>query len=252
MIVNKDWKPNFYKYEKVRRSGRYNMIMEADKAIKACGVSSREYRDIILSYSTYKRYTEAEYGAVATSIFEWWGECWDYAEMSPQTAKLLLAAILDNTLNFNAEITTRRDHHAAEKLAQIAGTTVEEFVNWYFSEVSKTINADVQNSLLLDHKTVSIPGQKEHLTFTQITIWDAEDIFTHGAQITEIMDSITPDWVVSISALHERKNYMLASSTKWKQYFMNLLKANKFNHWLVTDHMLLRKEIIKRMLDSNS
>ena len=40
------------------------MIMEADKAIKACGISSREYRDIILGYNTYKRYIEAEYGTV--------------------------------------------------------------------------------------------------------------------------------------------------------------------------------------------
>lgn len=64
MIVNKNWKPNFYKYEKVRRSGRYNMIAEANKAIKACGISSREYRDIILSYSTYKRYVEEEYDTI--------------------------------------------------------------------------------------------------------------------------------------------------------------------------------------------
>lgn len=40
------------------------MIMEAEQAIKACGISSREYRDIILGYSTYKRYIEAEYGTV--------------------------------------------------------------------------------------------------------------------------------------------------------------------------------------------
>ena len=63
-LINDNWKPNFYKYEKVRRSGRYNMIMEANQAIKACGMSSREYRDIILGYSTYKRYVEAEYGSI--------------------------------------------------------------------------------------------------------------------------------------------------------------------------------------------
>lgn len=55
-LINENWKPNFYKYEKVRRSGRYNMVMEADKAIKACDISSREYQDVILSYGTYKRY----------------------------------------------------------------------------------------------------------------------------------------------------------------------------------------------------
>ena len=40
------------------------MIMEANKAIKACGITSREYRDIILSYDMYKGYIEAEYGTV--------------------------------------------------------------------------------------------------------------------------------------------------------------------------------------------
>lgn len=64
MTVNENWKPNFYRYEKVRRSGRYNMIMEAKQAIKACDINSREYRDILLNYGNYKRYVEAEYGTV--------------------------------------------------------------------------------------------------------------------------------------------------------------------------------------------
>lgn len=64
MVVNEDWKSSFYKYEKVRRSGRYNMIMEARRAIEACGISSREYRDILLNYNVYKRYIEAEYGTI--------------------------------------------------------------------------------------------------------------------------------------------------------------------------------------------
>lgn len=63
-LINEDWKPNFYKYEKVRRSGRYNMVMEADKAIKAYGISSREYRGILLNYNHYKRYVEAKYESV--------------------------------------------------------------------------------------------------------------------------------------------------------------------------------------------
>lgn len=71
-------------------------------------------------------------GAVATLVFEWWGKCWDYGKMSPDVAKLLLAAILDNTLYFNAEITTQRDRDAADKLAGIARITVEEFADWYF------------------------------------------------------------------------------------------------------------------------
>jgi len=63
-LINENWKPNFYKYEKVRRSGRYNMIMETEQAIKACGISGREYRDILLHYNAYKRYVEAKYEPV--------------------------------------------------------------------------------------------------------------------------------------------------------------------------------------------
>lgn len=63
-LINENWKLNFYKYEKVRRSSGYNMIMEARQAIKVCGISGREYRDILLNYNTYKRYIEVQYESV--------------------------------------------------------------------------------------------------------------------------------------------------------------------------------------------
>lgn len=31
------------------------MIMEAEQAIKACGMNSQKHQDVILGYSTYKR-----------------------------------------------------------------------------------------------------------------------------------------------------------------------------------------------------
>lgn len=40
------------------------MIVEAEQAVKACDISSREYRDIILNYNQYKRYVEAKYESV--------------------------------------------------------------------------------------------------------------------------------------------------------------------------------------------
>lgn len=42
-LVELYWKLNLYKYEKVRRSGRYNMIMEAEQVIKACGITSQGF-----------------------------------------------------------------------------------------------------------------------------------------------------------------------------------------------------------------
>ncbi len=40
------------------------MIMEVEQAIKTCSISSRECKDILLSYNHYKRYIEAEYESV--------------------------------------------------------------------------------------------------------------------------------------------------------------------------------------------
>ncbi len=44
-------KGQFQQYEKVRRSGKYNMIMDADQAIKATGLPQKVYWKIIDDYT---------------------------------------------------------------------------------------------------------------------------------------------------------------------------------------------------------
>ena len=190
------------------------------------------------------RFVYEKIGAVATSIFEWWGNCWDYAKMSPQIARLLLAAILDNTLNFNAEITTTRDHVAAEKLAQIANTTVTDFSEKYFSDVSATIIADLKNSLLND---IKLP-QNSDLHFAQLTIWDIASLRNRSNEIAEAMNQASDNWLVNIICISERKNYLHASSVTTAEYFTNLLNLQTAGDWLVSDKLWLRKEIIAKML----
>lgn len=188
-------------------------------------------------------------GAVATSIFEWWGECWDYNKMSPEIAKLLLGAILDNTLNFNADITTERDRQATNKLAQIAKTTLEDFTTWYFSAVSQTILTDLQNALVKDCKQVILPSNQESFTFAQLTIWDSEKIVDQADQITKIMNNKSQNWLVSIICIAEKQNYLLASSPEIIAYFTTLLNLQPKGNWLTSNQLYLRKEILGKMLD---
>lgn len=187
-------------------------------------------------------------GAVATSIFEWWGECWDYDKMSPEIAKLLLAAILDNTLNFNASITTDRDHAAAEKLATIIDTTVEDFAAWYFTKVSQTVIADLQNSLLQDCKTATLPTDQSTFTFCQLTLWDVQSVIKQPEKIAEILTGKDSAWLVNILCISERRNYILTSSTQLAEYFADLLSLKSQGSWLVSDQLFLRKEILGKML----
>lgn len=187
-------------------------------------------------------------GAVATSIFEWWSECWDYDKMSPEIAKLLLGAILDNTLNFNAQITTERDHAAAHQLAKIAKTNLPDFTTWYFSEVSQTIIADLQSSLLQDCKTVTLPTDQSKFTFCQLTLWDVKSIIKQQAKITQIMNEHHKSWLVSILCISEKRNYIIASSPEIRAYLTKLLNLNPTEDWLTSSQLYLRKEIIGKML----
>ena len=56
---------NFYHYELVRRSGKYNMITEAKLAAKSAGLDMTTYHKIILEYEHLRRVAEIRYGSMA-------------------------------------------------------------------------------------------------------------------------------------------------------------------------------------------
>lgn len=191
-------------------------------------------------------------GAVATSVFEWWGECWDYGKMSPEIAKLLLAAILDNTLNFNADITTERDRKAAEQLASIAKTSVKDFARWYFGTVSKTIVDDLSDSLLGDIKMVDVPVVGEKIAFGQLALWDAQHIFKNRAEIIKTMDEKYDEWLVSVLNISEKQNYILAATSQIDDYFIKLLELKNNGEWSISNQLYLRKEIMAKVLEKSA
>ena len=55
---------NFYHYELVRRSGKYNMITEAKLAAESAGLDMITYRKIILEYEHLRRIAEIRYGSM--------------------------------------------------------------------------------------------------------------------------------------------------------------------------------------------
>lgn len=55
---------NFYRYEQVRRGGKYNMIMEAKLAMAEAGLKAKDYADVISHYSEYKSAIEDNFDSV--------------------------------------------------------------------------------------------------------------------------------------------------------------------------------------------
>ena len=62
-MTNKDLK-NWKKYELVRRSGMYNMMVEYKEASKEAKLSIQNYINILKRYSIIKDYIVKEYGDV--------------------------------------------------------------------------------------------------------------------------------------------------------------------------------------------
>ena len=52
-LLQPDICQNFYRYERVRRGGKYNMIMDARLAMIEAELSAKEYADVISHYSEY-------------------------------------------------------------------------------------------------------------------------------------------------------------------------------------------------------
>lgn len=55
---------NFYRYEQVRRGGKYNMIMEAKLAMAEADLKAKDYADVISHYSEYKSAIEDNFDSV--------------------------------------------------------------------------------------------------------------------------------------------------------------------------------------------
>lgn len=216
-------------------------------------VPDEQILELIDHHFGYEKYWKRELGnraiiepigAVATSIFEWWGECWDYAKMPKSIAKLLLAAILDNTLNFSAEITTARDHVAADKLAEIINVMLEDFTAWYFSEVSKIVMQDLESAVFADRKV------KNGITFYQLALWNARVVLPMLPELIEKFNSASKAWFLNVISIEEGYNYAAASSERLDRYFADLLDLKESGEILISKRVHLRKEILKLMQES--
>lgn len=185
-------------------------------------------------------------GSVATIIVEKYEENNLLDKMDKNIAKLLMAAILDNTLNFTAEITKKRDKDAYNKLEKIADDFT--FKKLYFSECQKVVEDDLINSIIND---VKIEESSKYLpkVLGQLTIWNVTTILDKKDLIKEVMNSYGNEWLINIISLEENKSYILCSNENVKNNISKLFNCTTACDVLIISPAKLRKEIIKFALD---
>ncbi|MBO4245375.1 MAG: DHH family phosphoesterase [Bacilli bacterium] len=182
-------------------------------------------------------------GSVATLIVEKYEQANLFNQIDTNLAKLLMAAILDNTLNFTAKITTSKDIETYQKLTNLINN--EDFASNYFLEVENTIitnlNEAIKNDIKITHINDWLPD-----SFGQLTIWDASLI--KETELRKIMDSYSDKWLMNLISLKDNTSYLIVSNNMVLDKLNQFLKGDNIDLGLILKPAMLRKEIMQKAI----
>ena len=180
-------------------------------------------------------------GSVATIIVEKYEQCNLLQEIDIEVAKLLMAAILDNTLNFTAKITNERDKVAYSKLEKIINDV--NFSDMYFSECQDTIESNLEEAIVNDLKFEKVNEYLPHI-FGQLTIWDINKLLRQVNKIEEIISKYGDEWIINIISLKDNTSYIICSDDRVKSNIEKLFDCRSNHNMLIVEPAKLRKEIM--------
>lgn len=192
-------------------------------------------------------------GAACTQVYESWVRSGLLSKMSEVSARLLISGILDNTLNFKAGVTTRRDHEAYESLLSIAHLPAD-WTAHYFQECEVSIFANIAGALTNDTKIVTFKNlHSDSIAVGQLVIWNADRaVGEYQNVIKETMASHSQDWFVNVVSISDGKSFFLASNSKIAKWAERILGVKFIDDLAVAERLWLRKEIIKQDLLAES
>ncbi len=187
-------------------------------------------------------------GAAATLIFREYKRSNLLNKIPEMSAELLAAAILSNTLNFKAEITTEEDWTAYKELQQYFHYT-EIFAKDYFNEVQNVIESNLVDALINDTKRVN-----EELLITQLEIWDAEKLLNNYMNtIKEFLASKTNKYsFLNLIELGKDRNFLIFNGKETLEYVKRYFPEFSYDYdtlTAITPRVKLRKELLRKFID---
>jgi len=182
-------------------------------------------------------------GAAATLIYREWKKAGLEGQMTRPTARLLMAAILDNTLDLTSSNTTEEDREAFAALCRQAGED-DTFRAAYFSEVQKNVEADLQNALKNDIKRV---GEHPALPayVAQLCVWDAEGMLEKLPAIRGWLDGLAGGWMLNLIDINRRCSYFVCDGRECQARLGEIFGVRFEGGVAKSDKPYLRKQILK-------
>ena len=185
-------------------------------------------------------------GAAATLIYREWKKSGLADQMSRSTALLLIAAILDNTLNLTSSNTTKEDIAVFKALCQKEGVD-DRWCASYFSQVQESVEADLKNALFDDVKTVhnieALPSK-----VAQLCVWDAHTILEQLPQIRQWFEEYRDNWMLNIIDIKRQCSYFVCDGIHHQQELERIFEVHFESGIARSPIPYLRKEIIKTII----
>lgn len=185
-------------------------------------------------------------GACATLIWEEYKKR-GYADKISQTdARLLYAAIISNTLNFKAKITSPRDVTAFKELSPLVDLP-KTWIEKYFIDQEDIIYKNPREAIINDIKIIEFPNLKMKITIGQMELWDAKKFVTdYRHLIKEVLDEFDHNqWFFNSPCISKGKNYVYSENEDVRKILEKNFGIKFMDGIGETKELILRKEIVR-------
>jgi inorganic pyrophosphatase len=188
-------------------------------------------------------------GAASTQVYERWLAADRVPHMSQTSARLLICGILDNTLNFGAEITSPRDRAAYTDLLPRAGLPAD----WparYFRDCEHAIIKNMGEAIQNDTKILEFQTFDKPLTIGQLVVWDGRSILDqYGEAIRRQLSKPQTNWFMNLISLSDHSSLFISDDRDTQEWLSGLLGLEFKGSLGIADRPWLRKEIVKRDIE---
>ena len=189
-------------------------------------------------------------GSCATLIWEEFKKRGFGEKISQTSAKMLYAAIISNTLNFKASITSQRDAEAFKEISKIADMP-KDWVEKYFIDQEEYIYQNPRQAILDDIKIIEFPNMGTKITIGQIELWESKKFVNdYNPLIKEVLDNFDhKKWFFNAPCISMGKTYVFTENEEIRKILENNFGFVFNNEIGESDKLIERKEFVKVFLE---
>lgn len=181
-------------------------------------------------------------GSICTILFEMFEKNQKEDLLDSSLCKLLIAGILDNTLNLKSSITSDRDKSAYQKLLGLAKLD-SSFGDSYFRDCYRDLDSNLEEYLKNDTKIERVSTYLPEV-FGQIITLDIDTILKNLGRVKQAFSEYD-EWMLNVISLSDGKSYLFFGGVSAKEKLETLFLKTAGEHYIELESCMLRKEIMK-------